>query len=289
MSWLEEYFLSPVLQNGWFNPINTLVYSIILVIAVWAVYKLVLKMKIPIDSKFALALLPFIFWGSSTRVLHDAAVAGVLKGTIYDAPFFVTPGSYFITFGLTLGVLLVSLLIQKVAGTSRRFLYWKPMLIIGLALCAWNLVILPLPYLLPLALIVPIALLWTGLIYLPKPLLFKLNLYPKFQKSISRFFSKGNMGILGSHYLDASATFFALSLFGYLEQHVVPRLLIPFMGPASMFLLKTAVLLPVLYLIDRYSEDTPQGRSLKNFLKIVILILGLAPGLRDLLRLMAQV
>jgi len=56
-----------------------------------------------------------------------------------------------------------------------------------------------------------------------------------------------------------------------------------------MFLLKTAVLLPVLYLIDRYSEDTPQGRSLKNFLKIVILILGLAPGLRDLLRLMAQV
>ncbi len=278
MTWIEDYFLSPVMSNGWFNPVNTLTYSVILVIAVWAVYRLVMKMRIPIDSRFALALLPFIFWGSSTRVLHDAAVAGVLRDTIYSAPFFVTPGSYFITFGLTLAVLMFSLLLQRFSGAR----YWKPMLVIGLALCAWNLYMLPLPLYLPLALIVPVALLWTGLAYLPRPVLCRLK---SCRKPVSRFFSRENMGILGAHYLDASATFFALSMFGYLEQHVVPRLIMPFLGPESMFLLKTVVLLPVLYLIDRYSED----RSLKNFLKIVILILGLAPGLRDLLRLMAGV
>ncbi len=278
MAWLEEYFLNPIMSNGWFNPVNTLAYSIVLVIAVWAVYRLVLKMKIPIDSRFALAVLPFIFWGSSTRVMHDAAVAGVLTNTIYSAPFFVTPGSYFITFGLTLGVLLLSLLIQRFS----RLLYWKPMLVIGLILCAWNLYVLPIPFYLPLILIVPMALFWTGIAYLPRPILCRLK---SCRKPVSRFFSRENMGILGSHYLDASATFFALSMFGYLEQHVVPRLIMPFLGPESMFLLKTVVLLPVLYLIDRYSDD----RSMKNFLKIVILILGLAPGLRDLLRMMAGV
>jgi len=278
---LEEYFLSPVLQNGWFNPVNTIAYSILLVIAVWIVYRLVIKMKIPIDSRLALALLPFIFWGSSTRVLHDSAVAGVLQNTIYESPFFVTPGSYFITFGLALGVLILSLLIQKFS----KHPYWKPMFVIGFILCAWNVYMLRLPYLLPLALVVPMALFWTGISYLPKIIISKLNFPKKYMKQISRLFSKENMGILGSHYLDASATFFALSMFGYLEQHVVPRLLMPFMGPVSMFLLKTVVIFPVLYLIDRYSED----KSMNNFLKIVILILGLAPGLRDVIRMMAGV
>ncbi|MEE9406424.1 MAG: DUF63 family protein, partial [Candidatus Aenigmarchaeota archaeon] len=76
-------------------------------------------------------------------------------------------------------------------------------------------------------------------------------------------------------------------MFGYLEQHVVPRMLIFDFGPISMFVLKIAVVIPVLILIDRYTKDT--DKNFINFLKIVILILGLAPGLRDLLRLMVMV
>ena len=50
-------------------------------------------------------------------------------------------------------------------------------------------------------------------------------------------------------------------------------------------LLKLVVLLPVLYIVDRYTEPG----EFRNFLKIVILILGLAPGLRDLIRLVVGV
>ena len=46
-----------------------------------------------------------------------------------------------------------------------------------------------------------------------------------------------------------------------------------------MFALKIAVILPVLMIIDRYSDD----RFFTNFLKIIILILGLALGIRDIL------
>ena len=45
------------------------------------------------------------------------------------------------------------------------------------------------------------------------------------------------------------------------------------------------VVLPVLWAIDRYGEPG----SFNNFLKIVVLILGLAPGIRDVVRLMAMV
>jgi len=273
MSWLNEYFINPILQNGWFNPVNTLVYSIGLIIGIFLVYKLLVKMKIHIDSRFFMAILPFIFWGSTTRVLHDAAFAGALPpglNAFYSSPFFPTPGSYFITFGLALLVLIVSLLVQKFF----KLPYWKTMAAIGAVLCALNVLMLPFVSALPLLLVLSTTLLWTALFYLPR----------RFSPEL---FSNVNLGILSAHFLDASATFFSLSLFGYLEQHVLPRLLIYDLefGPLTMFPLKIAVVVPVLWLIDRYTEDS----NFRNLLKIAVLILGLAPGIRDTVRLMAGV
>ncbi len=85
--------------------------------------------------------------------------------------------------------------------------------------------------------------------------------------------------------LDASATWGALSFYGYLEQHPLPRMFTDSLTPAGMFLLKLIVLIPVLYIINK---NTEKG-DFKNFLMILILILGLAPGLRDMIRLMAGV
>ena len=273
MSWIQEYFVAPILANGWFNPVNTAVYSIGLIIGVYLVYRLLLKLKVEISGKFFLAILPFIFWASSTRILHDAAVAGALSpalNALYLSPIFPTPGSYFITFGFALATLLASLLVQKYTG----YPYWKPMFAVGAAFSLLNVSMIPWVSLLPFLVIVPVALFWTGLLALPN-------------RVCPSFFNKVNIGILSAHFLDASATFFALSSFGYLEQHVLPRLAIGIIGPVSMFPVKIAVVLPVLYIIDRYGKDSP--KSFVNFIKIVVLILGLAPGLRDLMRLMAGV
>jgi uncharacterized membrane protein len=270
---IQEYFVNPILQNGWFNPVNTAVYSILLIIGVWLVYRMLARMKVQIDMKFALAILPFIFWGSSTRVLHDAAVAEALPSALnafYIMPFFPTPGSYLITFGLALAVLLASLLVQR----HLRFPYWKAMLSAGTVLCIANIIMIPWVTVIPFALIIGLTAIWTALFYPP------VRLMPQ-------RFSLPNLGILSSHFLDASATFIALSMFGYVEQHVLPRMLIFDWGPISMFVLKAAVVVPVLLLIDHYTKE--EDRNFRNFLKIVILILGLAPGLRDLLRLMAMV
>jgi uncharacterized membrane protein len=282
---IQEYFVDPILQNGWYNPINTAVYAILLVLGVYLVYMMLRRMDVHIDRNFFLAILPFIFWGSTTRVLHDAAYMGMLSpglNSFYDSPVFPTPGSYIITFALALAVLLASLLVQRAAGGSKgnwRLPYWKAMLAAGLVLDAVNMAIMPYATLLPYALILGVTLLWGAAFYFPAGAL------RRWIPGVRKLISPVNAGILAAHFLDATATVTALSLFGYLEQHVVPRFFFPFIGPFAMFFLKAAVVLPVLWIIDRYAEDG----DFKNFLKIVVLILGLAPGLRDMIRLGAGV
>ena len=271
---INEYFIGPILQNGWFNPVNTIVYSVLLVIGVYLVYRMLKRMEVHIDSRFFLAILPFIVWGSTTRVLHDAAYAGVLSpelNAFYGSPIFPTPGSYIITFALALFILLVSLLVQRFT----KFPYWKLMFAIGIVLDITNLMMLPFLSWFPIFFILGITLLWGAVFFLPGRVF--SGRFPSF----GRLFSVSNSGILTAHFLDATATITALTLFNYAEQHVVPRLFFPIMGPAAMFLLKIAVVLPVLWLVDRYADEG----DFRNFLKIVILILGLAPGVRDMVRL----
>ncbi|MCK4532124.1 MAG: DUF63 family protein, partial [Candidatus Aenigmarchaeota archaeon] len=197
-------------------------------------------------------------------------------GEFYSLPIFPTPGSYMITFLLALLVLLISLTIQKYA----KFPYWKVMLTIGIILDVVNFALLPRIDLIPMFMVLGITGLWAALFFM----LYKFSQTSKFQ-TLKDIFTFKNSGLLSAHMLDASATYVAMTFFGYLEQHPLPRFLIELTNPAAMFFLKIVVLIPVLYIIDRYSEPG----DFKNFLKIVILILGLAPGLRDMIRLMVGV
>jgi uncharacterized membrane protein len=313
---LAEFFLNPILLNGWFNPVNTLLWGLILVVAAFLVYSKLLKgLKVRIDRHFALAILPFVFWASSTRVLRDlfyglaqqasagdprfltdiAYQTGLVQQQAFTyimgfvpitpvagffswiATLFPTPGSYVFTFIFALACLLLGLEIQK-RWKRNAIPYWKPMFVTGLAFCLLNVWMLPFANPWGLGMILGITAAFTaaffGLTYLHEKKILKVPL-----------FSRVNSALLSSHMLDSSATFVSVAFFGYYEQHPVPRLFIEAIGPWTFFILKLAVLLPSLYIIDRYAEKG----DFRNFLKIVILILGLAPGLRDAIRLAAGV
>jgi uncharacterized membrane protein len=316
---LTEFFVNPILINGWFNPVNTLLWGFILVASAYLVYaKILRKIEVPIDRRFAISILPFIFWASSTRVLRDlvyglayessggssrflsdiAYQTGVIQQQAFSyisgfmpipplagffswiVAFFPTPGSYIFTFLFALGALLLSLGIQRY-WKGGKVSYWKPMFLIGLIACAMNLLMLPLRNPWGLGMILGITGAFTaiffGIAYLHERKILKW-------KPLG-IFSRVNSTLLSSHILDSSATFVSVAFFGYYEQHPVPRLFIEAIGPWTFFILKLAVLLPSLYIIDKYAEKG----DFQNFLKIVILILGLAPGLRDAIRLGAGV
>ena len=91
-----------------------------------------------------------------------------------------------------------------------------------------------------------------------------------------------NLAILYFHMLDASSTYIGVDWFGYYEKHVVPTLLIDLTGTALvMYPLKLLVLLPVLSILDKSMEE----QSLRNLTKLALIILGLAPAIRNTLRL----
>jgi len=327
-----EFFLNPILLNGWFNPVNTLLWGVILVVSAYLVYTRLLKpLKIRVDRYFAIAILPFIFWASSTRVLRDlfyglaessASSSGFSQRFMTDIVYqttgiqqqalayvsfylpqqlaglfswiitlFPTPGSYIFTFLFALGVLLLSLGIQRLTAKSSKIPYWKPMFVIGIIACGLNVIMLPFTNPWGAGAILGITAAFSGaffgLTYLKERKV--IQEYSSHTKN-KRFnplalFSRVNSSLLSAHMLDSSATFVSVMFFGYYEQHPVPRLFIEAIGPWTFFILKLAVLLPSLYIIDRYAEEG----EFKNFLKIVILILGLAPGLRDMIRLAAGV
>ena len=109
---------------------------------------------------------------------------------------------------------------------------------------------------------------------------------PKYPK-ILPFISGVNLLLFFGHFLDASATFIAIDYYGYAEKHVLPTFLIQLFNTASiMLVLKAIIVVLVVYFIDiLYKKDFQQNPTLTGLVKIAILVLGLGPGLRDILRL----
>jgi len=60
-----------VAANEGYTILSELTYGVILVCALYGLYKLLKKLEIKIDWHFCLALLPYILFGPVTRVLED--------------------------------------------------------------------------------------------------------------------------------------------------------------------------------------------------------------------------
>jgi len=252
MTFVEEKFIQPLCK--YYTLEGTLVYGLALIAAVWGSYKLLNKLKVKIDKRFFLALLPFIVYGGWARALRDHGL-----GIYGNAWWWCSPPIYFIIFGITLASLLIGIWIEKRWGIG----YEKVMWVVAGGLILYNLSLTQITNVEGFLIISSISCLWAGILYL-------------FSKFKSDWLSKINAGILWSHLLDASSSFTAMQFYGYYEQHVLPSFLVSLMGPWVMFPLKLLIVWAVLLAIDKESDI-----QLKNFLKIIVLILGLALGIRD--------
>ncbi len=321
---LYDYFLVPLMRNGWFNPVNSIVYGAVLVVGIWAVFNLLKKTRVPVDRGFFIAVLPFVAFAGVTRTLRDyiyftaagnpgflssftaymqamqqAAYTYVLSATgnstlafvdSYVIAWFPTPGSYAITFMLALFSLFVGLVMREFWGTE----CWKTMTILGMIFFLANAAIVPVSSFTPLAYIGTVALGWAALFFAlgtKRASVLLGSVDKRLSGAVRKMFTPLNSTILSAHMFDATATFFAIALFttiggqGYTEQHFLSRGLMPFIGPQVMFLLKLVVVIPVLYIIDTYSDN----KQMTRFLKLAVFILGIAPAARNLVRLMVGV
>jgi uncharacterized membrane protein len=268
---IQQYFIDPITYGTGYNIYNTLTYAIIFIIAAFFVYKLLKFMKIKIDNKFLFGIIPYIVLGGLLRALEDAAVV--------SGAWFKTPMLYVLVFVIAIVTLIVAVAIERLYKYKYQNLWFT----VGTAIVIFGFAYVRVVDLFSFGVIAGITLFCIFATIAIK----KFAMLKKI-KSISSFLSKENLLLLNTHMFDASTTFTAIQFFPYFEQHVVPNFLIGLFGPIVMFPLKLIVVSVVLYVLDR-GLTKRQDIEKKNFIKLLILILGLAPGLRNLLRLVMGV
>lgn len=107
-------------------------------------------------------------------------------------------------------------------------------------------------------------------------------------RSIQKILSSPlNVMIVFSHMFDASATYRGIEYYGYVEKHVLPTFMIELTGTSLvMFPLKIVLVCFIIYVIDvMFKEELMETPQLKNLLKFIIIVLGMAPAVRNMLRL----
>ena len=99
------------------------------------------------------------------------------------------------------------------------------------------------------------------------------------------------IALLFGQLLDASATSYGIDLhpgIHYIEQHVVGSGLIQMTGTAFvMFPLKLVVLFPAIYIMQLYRKEA--NPVFWHLVLLAMIVVGMAPGIRDMVRMVLYV
>lgn len=272
-NFIYDYFIQPIWDHSGYNLVNTLVYAAIAIIAVYGIYRII-KGKIEINKLFIRNILCFVLLGSTLRVVTDSIDTGVfqpvspihefvLNSHIYDYGYLtVTPGIYLVTaFLLFISIILLSK-IKKMEYLGHIGLgIWIPHFLILIPFMEYAI------YAIPILLLAAIP---TYLTY-------------RFLKE------KILSGIVAGHALDGAATFFVIDIFSgisgiqYGEQHVFSAGIGEITGTYfSFYLLKIAIAVLAAHFLMKEKITIDE----RNYIALVLMIIGFAPGIRDILRMM---
>jgi len=249
---IKRYYIDSIVYKEGYNIVNTITWAVILVLAVYLLYRF-LEKRFEIDEKFILATCPYIFLGSFARVVEDA---GFLAPPI--SYLFMSPFIFFLIFFLAFPALML----------SRKFgKYYIPYALVGIisSLSVLFILVLNLRILNPLVLPSSISL----------ALLASFAYFAVFKNS--RNFS--SFSVMFAHMFDGFASFMGIKYHGYVEIHVIPSFIVDNFGAEALPIVKFAVIALILQLIE-----TEKNKNLRNFIKLALLILGLAPALRNAVR-----
>ncbi|MCZ7380814.1 MAG: DUF63 family protein [Candidatus Methanoperedens sp.] len=277
--YIYKYYINGIIYDTSYNIVDTLTYAILLGISLFGVLKLLEKLDVDIDTRFMIAVTPYILAGSSLRVLEDSKA--------FTPPLeylFITPIIYFFMFAVTVSFLVLAIILER-KGKIKDYhaffgyagLVWTAINIA--ALLAVDKITNPVPA----SAILILGIIATGIVYLVSRQ-FKFTLLT----------DKLNISILFTHLLDASSTFIGIDWLGYYEKHVAPTFFIDMAGnymahpSLVMYPLKLLVFIPVLYMLD-YKFDAQKEKKLIAMMKLAILVLGLSPAVRNTLRILMGV
>jgi uncharacterized membrane protein len=283
---IYKYYIDPIRMGQPYNIVDTLTYAVILVLGVYLLYRWMSKstwlsdIGFKIDTSFILATLPFVVLGGVLRVVQDT---GMITGNFQF--LLVTPLIYFVLFFFTISMLFLSRYIT-LQGFTQNFLTFYTFtgimstFVVSLVLLAWGInhahVDLFILAIIPLMAITATLLVWACMRYV---LCWKYVTDPLY------------LILIFGQLLDASATSYGIDLHPsvrYIEQHVVGSGLIELTHTAFvMFPLKLVVLFPAIYIMELYRKEA--NPAFWHLVLLAMIVVGLAPGIRDMMRMVLYV
>jgi uncharacterized membrane protein len=283
---IYKYYIDPIRLGQSYNIVDTLTYAIILVIGVYLLYRWMSQSTwlsdggFTIGAGFILATLPYIVLGGVLRVVQDT---GMITG---DFQFLlVTPLIYFVLFFFTITMLFLSRTVTRMGFFKNILTFYAgagivSTAVVSLVLLAWGInhahVDLFILAIIPLMACTATLLVWACMRYL---LGWKYVNDPLY------------ITLLFGQLLDASATSYGIDLHPsvrYIEQHVVGSGLIELTNTAFvMFPLKLVVLFPAIYIMEIYRREA--NPAFWHLVLLAMIVVGLAPGIRDMTRMVLYV
>jgi len=272
---LQKYFVQPIIDYSGYNIINTIVYAaILLFVSFKVIYPFFAKKGINFDLNFVKAVFPYIVLGSTLRVFEDLQLIARNPFPWELGYYFVSPGIY-IMIGL---FTIIALYASIKAGKKNIQKSLKIFGAIGLIACI-PIVLFLLFKLKHLQEFIQVLLIVAVVVILIKFLSNKLK--------TKIFKDNSSLMVVAGQAMDGGATFTALTSFStFSEQHVVSNFLMDavnsatnstFFGPLAFLLVKIIIAILIVYFVETEIKDV----KLKNFIKVFVIIIGFAPGIRD--------
>ncbi len=276
---IYKYYIDPIRYGRPYTLVDTLTYALILIVAVYLVHRALRRYDTRIDDEFVLSTLPYIVLGGLLRVVQDT---GMITSELQY--LLITPLIFFVIAAYAAVFLVGGMYLEHAGVVSRYDRFYAAggiaaCIVAGAALILFGL------FETRIALDVLLAILALASAT-------SLGLWALLRYGLGWSYASDRLyGLLiCGHMLDASATSYGIDLhpLRYVEQHVVGSNLIELTGTAfSMFLLKVAVIIPAVYIFERYRREGSAG--LWHLIVLAVIVVGMAPGIRDTVRMVLYV
>jgi len=250
IEFVKKYYIDPITYGTGYNFVNSTTYALLFIGSIYLIFLFLKRTNIRIDKRLVIAVFPYVILGSLMRVLEDAKIV--------TNNLLVTP----IIWGIFIFGIFFLLATSRFIERKYKVPYFKTMFLISILLISIPITILTLKNFYALFLVALFSLPWLILFFLIK-------------------WGIENKLVTLAHIFDAITSVVAINSFNFIEQYPIPRFLSS-VNPLLYIAVKVVVVAGILILIDRFSKE----RDYNNYIKLIIAILGFAPGLRNLVSLM---
>ncbi len=269
IDFINRNYIDGIVNDTSYNHLDMITYVIVLFAGVYAVLKLLNKLRIRVDEEFVIATIPYILMGSVFRVIEDA---DLLKPPVKY--FFITPLIYFVIFAICFCTLLVMRYLEKIQKIKDHIRMYA---IAGVALSLAGVAILIFDSSSELNLDI--------VAYSLVPAIVMTEFVKRISPAIGMTYLRCRMYSFAifSFLLDSLTTYIGVDLLGYSNKHPFSSFLTSIAGTGAVLVPLSLILVVLIVLLLEKDSREEQNQDEKYMMTLTLIVLGFSMGARNLL------